>query len=82
MSIAYKAGLFVASIGRHTAKMTAGITTDFARGMAKGAQGAPEVLPIDEENVDEQLKQEFANDDYHQPELPGMDVPQPEKANV
>jgi hypothetical protein len=82
MSIAYKAGLFVASIGRHTAKMTAGITTDFARGMAKGAQGAPEVLPIDEAEVDEQLKQEFANDETVQPELPGMDVPQPERANV
>jgi hypothetical protein len=50
--------------------------------MAKGAQGAPEVLPIDEAEVDEQLKQEFANDETVQPELPGMDVPQPERANV
>ena len=84
MTIAYKAGLFVASIGRSTAKLTAGITTEFAKGMAAGAQGAPKVLPRDEESgVDEQLREEFAkeNDNYHQPELPGMDVAQPEKAN-
>tara|TARA_R100000234_G_scaffold39340_1_gene23442 strand:+ start:703 stop:975 length:273 start_codon:yes stop_codon:yes gene_type:complete len=82
MSIAFKAGLLISSIGRHTAKATAGVTTEFARGMAAGAK-TPEVLPAEDDvNIDEQLKTAIHEDvQAEQLELPGMNVPQPEKAN-
>ena len=50
--------------------------------MAAGAK-TPEVLPAEDDvNIDEQLKTAIHEDvQAEQLELPGMNVPQPEKAN-